>query len=70
MSLKLFKRLSANLDLAFPVVMSLFAGSLAINDLYGGKYGDDEILMGNLRASDYQWYQSKGIKETITGGAS
>ncbi len=50
------------------VTIALFAALLAITDLFGGKYGDDEIKAINERSAAYQWYQSKSIKETILEG--
>jgi len=50
------------------VVIALFAAVLAITDLGGGKYGDDELIAHNEKGSAYLWYQSKGIKETLVEG--
>ncbi|GDX79753.1 hypothetical protein LBMAG42_15640 [Deltaproteobacteria bacterium] len=43
----------------------MFAAVLAVSDLGGGKYGDDEIIGANEKASLYQWYQSKSIKQAV-----
>lgn len=56
------------LEFIFPLAIALLAAALAINDLFEGKYGSDEIKLTNDRNSAYQWYQSKGIKETILEG--
>ncbi len=61
-------KIKQRLDIAFPLVITVFAASLAFNDLLGGKYGDDEIKLSNARNNSYQWYQAKGIKETILEG--
>lgn len=61
-------RLKENLELALPLTIAIFAAVLAINDLFAGKYGADEIKVSNLRNNSYQWYQSKGIKSTIVEG--
>lgn len=50
------------------VVIALFAAVLAITDLGGGKYGDDELIAHNEKGGAYLWYQSKGIKETLVEG--
>lgn len=50
------------------VAIALFAAVLAITDLGGGKYGDDELIAHNEKGSAYLWYQSKGIKETLVEG--
>lgn len=47
------------------VTIALFAAILAVNDLGAGKYGDDELIAHNLKNNAFQWYQSKGIKETL-----
>lgn len=52
------------------VVIALFAALMSISDLFAGKYGDDEILLTNEKASAYLWYQSKSIKETLLEGQS
>lgn len=44
--------------------LALLAALTAVNDLHGGKFGDDEIMGHNQRAAAYAWYQSKSIKET------
>ena len=50
------------------VVIAVFAAVLAITDLGGGKYGDDELIAHNEKGGAYLWYQSKGIKETLVEG--
>jgi len=47
------------------VLIAVFAAALAITDLGGGRYGDDELLTSNNRASAYAWYQSKSIKASL-----
>lgn len=47
------------------LTIALFAAVLAVVDLGGGKYGDDEIIGTNEKANLYQWYQSKSIKQSI-----
>jgi len=55
-------------ELMFGITITLFAAILALNELGGGKYGDDEIKLTNERTSSYLWYQSKGIKGTLAEG--
>ncbi|MGE0526988.1 MAG: DUF4337 domain-containing protein [Bdellovibrionales bacterium] len=50
------------------ITLAFFAAILAVTDLFGGKFGDDELKMTNEKASAYMWYQSKSIKETIVEG--
>jgi len=47
------------------LTLAVFAAALAIADLGGGKYGDDEIIGTNEKASAYAWYQSKSLKQTV-----
>lgn len=55
-------------DVIFGLTLSIFAAILAINELGGGKFGDDEIQLGNEKTKAYSWYQSKSIKESLTKG--
>lgn len=57
-----------NWDVIFGCTLSLFAAVLAINDLGAGKYGDDEIQLTSEKSAVYQWYSSKGIKESLVEG--
>jgi hypothetical protein len=66
--MKSWSRLKLHLEVALPLTIAIFAAVLAINDLFAGKYGSDEIKVSNMRNNSYQWYQSKGIKSTIVEG--
>lgn len=55
-------------ELAISLVIVFFAAILAIVDLFGGKYGDDEIIAQNEKASAYSWYQSKSVKQSLLEG--
>ncbi len=66
--MKSWMRLKQHLEVAMPLTIAIFAAILAINDLFAGKYGSDEITISNMRNNSYQWYQSKGIKSTIVEG--
>lgn len=66
--IKSWMRLKYHLEIAMPLTIAIFAAILAINDLFAGKYGSDEIKVSNMRNNSYQWYQSKGIKSTIVEG--
>lgn len=66
--MKFWMRLRFHLEVAMPLTIAIFAAVLAINDLFAGKYGSDEIKVSNMRNNSYQWYQSKGIKSTIVEG--
>jgi hypothetical protein len=52
----------------FALFMAILAASLAINDLMGGRYGDDEIMLTNEKSNQFMWYQSKSIKEYVVKG--
>jgi hypothetical protein len=56
---------SNHLERKIGLTLALFAAILAVVDLGGGKFGDDEIIGTNEKASLYQWYQSKSIKQSI-----
>lgn len=68
MRAKLWVRLKTNMELVFPLSIAIFAAVLAMNDLFAGRYGSDELQLSNQRNNAYQWYQSKGIKETMLEG--
>ncbi len=55
-------------ELAISLIIVLFAAILAIVDLFGGKYGDDEIIAQNEKSSAYSWYQSKSVKQSLLEG--
>lgn len=68
MQSKLWVRLKSHMELVFPLSIAIFAAVLAMNDLFAGRYGSDELQLSNSRNNAYQWYQSKGIKETMLEG--
>lgn len=68
MKFKLWAGMLKNMDLAFPLAIAVFAAVLSINDLFAGRFGSDELQLSNSRNNAYQWYQSKGIKETMLEG--
>lgn len=47
------------------LTLAVLAAVLAVTDLGGGKYGDDEIIGTNEKASAYAWYQSKSQKQIV-----
>ena len=52
-------------ELMSGLTLAFLAAVLAVTDLGGGKYGDDEIIGTNEKASAYSWYQSKSIKQSL-----
>jgi hypothetical protein len=55
-------------EVSFGLALAVFAAVLALNELAGGKYGDDELRLASERTSAYLWFQSKGIKESLSEG--
>ena len=55
-------------ELMCGVLIAVYAAMLAVTDLGAGKFGDDQIIASNEKASAYQWYQSKSIKESLIEG--
>lgn len=55
-------------ELILGLVLTLFAAILAVNELFAGKYGDDEIIANNRKTEAYNWYQAKAIKQTLVEG--
>jgi len=60
----------SNFEIKTGVFIAIFAAFMAVNDLFAGKYGDDEIMNTNNKAAAYQWYQSKSIKQSLAEGES
>lgn len=53
-------------ELTSGLTLAVLAAVLAVVDLGGGKYGDDEIIGTNEKANLYQWYQAKSIKQAVS----
>jgi hypothetical protein len=56
------------MDVLFGVTLAVFAAVLAVCDLGGGKYGDDEILANNSKTEAYNWFSDKSIKAKLVEG--
>lgn len=52
-------------ELMSGLTLAVLAAALAVTDLGGGTYGDDEIIGTNEKASAYAWYQSKSVKQSL-----
>lgn len=50
------------------VLIAIFAAIMAITDMFGGKYGEEEIKFINEKSSAYMWFQAKSIRGTVTEG--
>jgi hypothetical protein len=55
-------------ELMCGLTLAFFAAILAITDLGGSKYGDDEIMASNAKSNAYAWYQSKSIRQNLSEG--
>ena len=55
-------------ELSTGLILTVFAAILAITDLGGSKFGDDEIIGTNEKANVYSWYQSKSVKQSLIEG--
>jgi hypothetical protein len=47
------------------VTIAVFAAILAITDIAARHYSDDELIAHNEKATAYQWYQAKAVRETV-----
>lgn len=57
-----------NFEIICGVVLAFLAAVLAITNLMGGRFGDDQIIALNEKESAYSWYESKSIKQTLVRG--
>lgn len=48
------------------IIIAVFTAFLAISGLIGGSYGDSILLDNTEKASAYDWYYSKSIKQILT----
>lgn len=59
---------SSGFEMICGLTLAVLAAVLAVTDLGAGKYGDDEIIAHNQKANAFQWYQAKGIKQSLVEG--
>jgi hypothetical protein len=59
---------SSGFEMICGLSLAVLAAVLAVTDLGAGKYGDDEIIAHNQKANAFQWYQAKGIKQSLVEG--
>ncbi len=59
---------SSTFEMICGLTLAVLAAILAITDLGAGKYGADEIIAHNQKANAFDWYQAKGIKESLVEG--
>jgi hypothetical protein len=55
-------------DVLCGVTIAVFAAILAITDIGARHYSDDELIANNEKATAYQWYQAKTVRETVVEG--
>ena len=59
---------SSTFEMICGLTLAILAAVLAITDLGAGKYGDDEIIAHNQKANAFDWFQAKGIKQSLVEG--
>jgi hypothetical protein len=59
---------SRRFDVLCGVTIAVFAAILAITDIGARHYSDDELIANNEKATAYQWYQAKTVRETVVEG--
>lgn len=50
------------------IIIAIFTAILAISGLAGDSYGQSILLANTEKADAYDWYNTKGIKQTVTEG--
>lgn len=50
------------------VILAFLAAVLAITNLMGGRFGDNQMVALSEKESAYSWYESKSIKQTLVRG--
>lgn len=55
-------------DVVTGLMLALFAASLALCDLGGGRFGHEQILAANEKAQGYSSSQAKSVKQSLTEG--
>ena len=56
---------SKNLELFIALLIAIFVAVLSINDLGGGRFGDDEMIAHKESVAMYEWSQAKSIKSIL-----
>lgn len=59
------ERAEQRFEVVCGAVLAIFAAVLAFSDLGGGNANEDRGLADNAQASQYAWYQSKSIKQSL-----
>ena len=56
---------SSGFEMICGLTLAVLAAVLAITDIGGGRFGDDEIIAHNQKTNAFNWYQAKAVKESL-----
>ena len=59
---------SSGFEVICGLTLAVLAAVLAITDIGGGRFGDDEIIAHNQKTNAFNWYQAKAVKESLIEG--
>lgn len=59
---------SSGFEVLCGLTLAILAAVLAITDIGGGRFGDDEIIAHNQKTNAFSWYQAKAVKESLIEG--
>ena len=59
---------SSGFEVLCGLTLAILAAVLAITDIGGGRFGDDEIIAHNQKTNAFSWYQAKAVKESLVEG--
>jgi hypothetical protein len=59
---------SSGFEMLCGLTLATLAAVLAITDIGGGRFGDDEIIAHNQKTNAFNWYQAKAVKESLIVG--
>jgi len=59
---------SSGFEVLCGLTLAILAAILAITDIGGGRFGDDEIIAHNRKTNSFNWYQAKAVKESLIEG--
>ena len=59
---------SSGFEVLCGLTLAILAAILAITDIGGGRFGDDEIIAHNQKTNAFSWYQAKAVKESLVEG--
>ena len=59
---------SSGFEMICGLTLAVLAAVLAITDIGGGRFGDDEIIAHNQKTNAFNWYQAKAVKESLIEG--